>query len=567
MALEEKEHWLARYANNYHTWKVINNNGSKSFTRPLGLVELSFDIDGTEYGGRADLNALLKLEINHASMSKEAIRRRIVLAWTSLRLQHPMLMSCTTEDMVNRKKSFLINVPSSIEEALQETLETIVWVDDHYDQVDSVELYRHCMNAGRIIEPEKCLSKVHVLPLVKLPNGNYALSFLIVLAHQISDGLSAYNWYSHLIRILNMPQSAIERELEVVKREEEVRKRLPPAQEDLYPIVATNKARERWFWAIIRILRHVRKTLPPTFPNPLRREEPLKEPTPLPPCYTHLFNYSPSIRPPTTSAYITATLSPSASARMISLCRSTKVSIGAGCFALAGLSMMQLHETLHPNIPAPSRLPFTASFPVNPRAFFSRPTPPESCMLSFSEGIVMPFLSLSLPIEARFKLVAKHANRELRMYQKRGRGESFDQHSPGRLLANGYLFQTERVDSKAPPHRQRGVNPQGLLPANIGKYGATCGVSSVGSTAALFKSGTHELDKDQMEKEGKDFAADFRNLWNGVRAREGEFLVGSSTDEKGSVHFAVSYDAGVISEEAAGAWKETVEAIGRGWEG
>jgi hypothetical protein len=56
MAQQEKEqgHWLNKYATSYATWNLNSSlDGMRSFQRPLGLVETSFDVDGTEYGGRA----------------------------------------------------------------------------------------------------------------------------------------------------------------------------------------------------------------------------------------------------------------------------------------------------------------------------------------------------------------------------------------------------------------------------------------------------------------------------------------------------------------------------------
>lgn len=185
-------------------------------------------------------------------------------------------------------------------------------------------------------------------------------------------------------------------------------------------------------------------------------------------------------------------------------------------------------------------------------------------MLAFSEGIVMPFLPSTLPIEGRFKLIARRANRELKVYQKRLKNAevniSLEPHSPGRLLANGYLFQLERVESKLPPHRQTGVNPQGSLPINLGQFSATCGVSSVGSTASFFRAGMYDLNDLDIVK-GKDFVADYRGLRMGVRARDNEFLVGSSTDWNGIVGFGVSYDGNAISETAAEAWAKKITGL------
>lgn len=565
------EHWLVRYANDYHKWSTTTTtHGQQAFTRPLGLVEFSFDTDGTEYGGRADLHSILTLEINHTLSSKADFRQRIALAWANLRLQHPIMMSRTAEDSNTGRRSFVVDVSSSAEEAYRKAAEAIVWIEDYHEQVVDEQLFEHALNVGRIIEPEKCLSKLHILPLIKLSNGNFKLRLLIVLAHQISDGLSAYTWFNHLIRLLNLSSTTLWHELALYRQPSHIQARLPPAQEDLYPRIPGNRARQRWFWAIIRVLRHVRKTLPPTFLNPLRREKRLSLPSPLQPLFPQIFSYAHEARPPLTTGTITALLSPKASARMMFLCRSANVSIGAGCFALAGLAMMALHEQRYPDGEC---LPFAAGFPLNPRPFLTTPTSPDSCMLTFSDGVVMNFLPSHLPIEGRFRLTARRANRELRMYQKRGRGGALDGHSPGRLLANAYLFQTERVESKLPKRRKSGVNPQGELPAKPGR--ATFAVSSVGSTAGFFRPGMFSLDLDLpssssyggvaagegVRPRARDFAADFRGLRSAVRAREDEFLVGSSTDAGGIVRFGVSYDENYIDGDQAEKWAECIRGL------
>src|SRR5689334_1787623 len=105
----EPEHWLARYSNGYHAWKKDTIDGQDLYRRPIGLIETSFDIDGTAFGGRADMNALLTLEIRH-KLSKDDMRHRILLAWTNLRLQHTMLMSRTWDDRESGNKNFVVNI-------------------------------------------------------------------------------------------------------------------------------------------------------------------------------------------------------------------------------------------------------------------------------------------------------------------------------------------------------------------------------------------------------------------------------------------------------------------------
>jgi hypothetical protein len=82
-------------------------------------------------------------------------------------------------------------------------------------------------------------------------------------------------------------------------------------------------------------------------------------------------------------------------------------------------------------------------------------------------------------------------------------------------------------------------------------------VSSVGSTAVIFKPAEYDLENTQ----GKEFVANFKSLRMGVRARENEFLVGSSTNAESIVAFGVSYDLSAISKESAEKWAEIVSGL------
>ena len=574
-----ENHWLDRYASDFHAWTshATIDGGQTVYQRPLGLVELSFDADGLHYGGRADMTATLTLALSH-SLSPASFRDRIARAWTALRLRHVLLMARAVEDEDSGTRCFRIEVPADEEQAVRRTHEGVVWIEDSYsaDEVDVRTLHDHALNVGRVIEPDVCLSKLHVLPVRRLADGTFELSLLIIMAHQISDGLSAYSWFTDLIRLLNLPDAALSEEIRSALQPSMLSTRLPPAQETLYPRVKGSRARQRWIWAILRVLRHVQHTLPETFKNPLYRPGgPLEKPLPLSPTYSKLFAYEGVSMPPLSTAHIAATLSPAASAKMQSLCRQAHLSIGAGCFALAGLAMMDLQTSLHPTPPSSpiSALPMTASFPLNPRSFFT-PTPAaDSCMLAFSDGIVMGFTPPHLPLEKRFRLAARSANRELKQYQKRGRlsslngptgGEgaaALDKHAPARLLATGYLASLERVADKLPPHLRGSLGfqaPQGELSARSGPR-ATCGVSSVGSLAGYFRAG--EYDLKEVKEGTKDFVVDYRGLRMGVRAREGEFLVGSSTGADGRVGFGVSYDASTIDPRMAEVWAGRITGL------
>jgi hypothetical protein len=120
MTSQEDHHWLDNYSNNKHPWHLsTSSNGSQSFTRPLGLVETSFDTDGTYFGGRADMTATLTLRTKH-TLSKASLRQRIALSWTLLRLHHSLLSARIEDDPATGKHSFVVDIPRSPEHAVQD---------------------------------------------------------------------------------------------------------------------------------------------------------------------------------------------------------------------------------------------------------------------------------------------------------------------------------------------------------------------------------------------------------------------------------------------------------------
>jgi len=551
------EHWLARYANNYHAWQKYVLDGDEVYRRPLGLVELGFHIDG-ESGGRSDMFALIKLEIRH-SLSREEFRRRILLAWTSLRLQHVLLMSRIYENEELGRQEFAIDVPKSKEQILEETTKTLVWVDDHYSKVNGDNFLRHSLNVGRPINPEECTGKVFVLPLEELPNGNMNLEFCVSMAHIISDGMAAFNWWAHLIQLLNKPVTDLERDIDTFRTPKSIWSKLPPAQEDLYP-VAGNKARQRWFWAILRVIRHIRKPLPPTFTNPLVRENPLLEATSPPPTYSKVFDYSAERKPMVNTYTYSFPLSAAGSKLVFNLSRSAGTSIGAGGFALVAMAMMELDETRRSSVPLVERQPFSTSFPLNPRQHFGHTAPPDNCMLQFCSGIILPFLPSNLPFEGRFKLLAKQAQRQMKIYQKRGKPSqgvaNLEPGSPGRMLADGYLWKIENIQDKLHEKRKSDVNPQGQYPASASGIGPTCIISWLGSVEHLVGPGRGVLGDVNTH----DFVAEYRDIKMGVKARINEFFVGSSTVGE-ILGFQICHDGTGISEESAAMWEEKIKSL------
>ncbi|KAF2836575.1 hypothetical protein M501DRAFT_1007279 [Patellaria atrata CBS 101060] len=553
MALDVKnpEHWLKQYGNHYHVWKKSIVGGRTVYARRLGLVESSFDADGRYYEGLADVNANIAFELRN-NLTREEFRQRMLLIWTILRLQHTSLSTRT--DLIENEHQvyFHVDVPRDTTEAISSSSQTVHFIDD--DDIDADDFFRHCTNTGRVIDVARHSSKLFVFPLKALTGGTHLLRLIQVTAHSNIDGLSANQWLSKFMKLLNTTKLELDELLEQACSADAIWSRLPPAQEDLYPPIAGNIARQRWFWAIMIILRHTRKLLPRAFPNPLRSLEASAPTKLMPQKYGSLLNYSSSHIPPRNSLMYNFSLSPTASDRLISLSREAEVSVGAGCFALLGMAMMELEEELYPNVSIIERKCMIASFPLNPRPFFAYDGPPDSCMLAFSDGLYMGWVSSDLDITGRFRLLAKQAHRQLRQYQKKKLRTSelsggLGAHSTARILAHNYITAVERCNMKLPSSMRKKVNPQGAYPANWGEFFfGTCGHSAVGNMRGLF------------DPKKRDLSSVMRKVVMGVRAREGEFLVGSSSDENG-IHFNVSYDASTIPEDNVGKWKAKMQVL------
>ena len=412
----------------------------------------------------------------------------------------------------------------------------------------------------RVIDPGKALAKLFVYALEPTRNGRSMLRFLKVAAHEIEDGLTTYHWMRNFVYYLNQPLSELRRQLLDMIEPAKLPSRLPPPQEQLYPPITGTKARQRWFWLLTRILRHVRKPLPAGFDNPLRRHTPRSEAVPLSPAYAPLLDYS---RTPSLNCFpMFAKASLCSTQRLHRLCREAKASIGAGCFALASLIMMEMHERREPDVPLVERQPFISGFPLNPRAFFNHHTEPDSLMLAFCDGIMLPFLPSDLDLEGRIRLLARQAHRQLAVFQKRANPQLdeaglqyMSSRGAGRLLATQYIDLIGRMDAKMPLHLQKGINPQGAYPARPNHSMQTNGVSSVGRREVFIKQGTYDLDDDS-----KDFVADYRHIFASVRPRDGEFLVGVGGADDG-LWVNATIDGNAMDPALVEQWRIRLETI------
>lgn len=560
--------WLRRYATGYHQWRDGLDDHGPVFYRPLGIVESAFDADGTQHEGRADVNMALELEIK-TTLSEASLRRHILTAWTCLRLRHGLLCATATDsntfmDAETGQKSsrfFVVRRFSARDEAKKSSENLVTWLGDTYPHVDADELYFHAQNTARIFDPSQSLVKLFVLPLKRTANGYYSMRFLFVIAHQITDGLTCGAWALDFLRLLNKHSDELDESIQPLVNT--LAERLPLPQEDLYQPLVGSRARQRWFWAITLVLRHVQKPMPAAFQNPLRFSSgPKSAVVPQLRLFAKVMDYS---RPPTLNAGSTsATVGQEGTRRLHRLCRQAGCSIGAGCFVFISIVMMELYEQRFPDIPLDQRQPFIGSFPVDPRQFFNHKEEPDSMMLAFADGVVLPFLPSNLDLDGRIKLLIHSAQRQLSRYQKRARKNTIQDavhymgaRGAGRLVPMNYLEVLERANNRLPENMRMNLAYQQHLPKQANPNLATCGVSSVGRSNPHLQPGRYDLTRPLTEDE---LVADPRGLKMNVRPRDGEFLVGISGDDH-SIRATVSYDACAIDHRWAEVFEGKVEGL------
>lgn len=530
----------------------------------MGVVESLFDGDGEYWCGRADLHQNVRFELK-TSLSEADLRERILLAWTLMRHSHVLLSSKAlfTEKTGSQKwtdKGFVYDWPSDVSAAIEATKGQVIFVADGYPDIDSQDFFHHAMNTGRAIDARTSLSRLYVMPFQKTSRDTVDAHFIPILAHQITDGLTTYRWHNHFSHIMNMSKADLMNELDqLFDNEGAMLKRLPPAQEALYPVRSHSRARERWHWVLTRVLRHIRHAPPASFQNPLRRDMVLSKSETFPRKYDQVLDYEQI--PPLNAGRVWADLYGRSVQNMRRLCKEAGISIGSGCFTLVAIVMMQLEEQRNPNIALTDRLPFVGSFPVNPRPFFSgEPTTGKenSCMLAFSDGVTLPFLSSDLDFIGRFRLLGRLAHRQLRQYQKRKRSLEEEVYlgsrSPSQLIPALFCSTLERMEGRVPQEQKTGLVVQGAYAARTGSTLATCGISSVGDVSALLTPPKVNLNKST----DKDLVAEMKGMGSVVRPRDGEFLVGA-IGMPTHLGFGVSYDANAIDPDKAKVWQHLME--------
>lgn len=523
----------------------------------MGLVEQAFDADGRYYEGRADMSIQLDVSLK-STLDLQSSHHHTLLAWTCLRARHVLLQAKAPKGYFNVSEAsqFMIDVPTSLFEAVEEARSHVVFLDKFYSSVEPLSFYNSAQCCTRLVDPDRALARLFVLPQDQAADGSHKVSYLLVAAHQIGDGIAMSSWVADFVRLLNMPDVAINTEIATAIRPECTRAKLPLPQEALYPAITGSRARQRWFWLLTRILRHVRKPLPAGFANPLLKEKESVATKGIAPAYGKVLDFTRS--PPNDTVSCRASASRESALRLTKICRKANVSVGAGCFALAAVLMMELYEQQEKDISLAERRPFITGFPLNPRPFLKGNPAADSLMLAFSDGIMLPFLPSSLDLDGRLRLLAKQAQRQLAIYQKRIQPTACEAdiadmgaRGAGRMLAIQYVGSIERSASLIPGMAQDKLGPQGVYPMRPNATRQTCGVSSTGRGVPL---------ASMTKYDNPDLVAVPTGMFAGVRAREGEFLIGIGGADAG-LNANVSVDISSMDSKLVAQWQQRFAAI------
>lgn len=187
--MHSRESWLDQYASGYHAWqRTIDDDGRLCFYRPLGLVERGFDLDGYGHEGRADINATLELDIVTTCTQKQ-LEKRILLAWTALRLHHVLLLSKAVFRQSFMRPAhesptryYLIQFPENLEQATSQAQSCLSYLEEDQDSQFSLgDLFHHAQNVARVVQPTEAMARLFVGPIRSTNMEKCRLQLLLVM--------------------------------------------------------------------------------------------------------------------------------------------------------------------------------------------------------------------------------------------------------------------------------------------------------------------------------------------------------------------------------------------------
>ncbi|GAA5877567.1 hypothetical protein JCM8547_007733 [Rhodosporidiobolus lusitaniae] len=578
-------------------------DATSHYHRPLNLLEAKFD-QATQKKGQSDTFVRLSLSlegVEEQEGGEEAFLGRLVLAWAAARAKHPLL-ACMIHDAVGEEevfpsvqpREFRYFLPASAEDALDGARTTFLVHDaeegksleEAMDEVQS----EFVLNGERILLNQgACLAR---LVLVKNGREKGELGFFLVVSHVISDGLSVFKLVNELFTLsssLSLPTSpsppsfcSLAEHLAkrghvspwpvtpdtlsawaVVLHEETLLSRLPLGNEEHYPVIPlpslasplsstppsslSNTARQRWYWAIHRVLLKIRFD---RFPTTLHVP---RLPGPTPPVQAR-------------TRWERLRLSKEMSGRLLALCKRRGISPSMLLYSLISLSLSNLLSAAHPTEPyhpviigfpfslRPFLLPSPASpIPASSPSLFSDPSTDLAIRITFSQIHLpsLPYdLSSSDPLERR-KIHAA-ALRGARL-AKQQFAENLDPRprERSRFLATGYALVVQRL-----------LNGAGNNPIPHPEPKTALNASMIGDVDRLLPTSFPLPSLSPTPSSSPSSSPSLLRLSNiliGTRLHNGEGMLLEALTWDGMVTLCLGLDDGLIREETVKSLLEGVE--------
>ncbi|GAA5959294.1 hypothetical protein JCM21900_003918 [Sporobolomyces salmonicolor] len=345
---------------------------------------------------------------------------RLSLAWANLRASHPLLATTVRDAPhvetipMCRTREFQYEPPASTEDALRRAQKTILKVDAAASQLDAAmdDLQgQHILNGERVLLDQSTMARL-VLVVEQDPTE---LGFFLLISHIISDGLSVFRLVNELFSLVASPDlptpatsphlltvdaflagsrdspawevpGVVARPWVSMPPPDEVLRRLPLATEDHFPNIPLSSsvhssstpqpteapadtephlsaphappsaARQRWFWAITRILILLRQR---RFPRSLH--------------FPRLAYPSPPVQANTRWPFLR--FNKASSASMIRFCKRNSLSPSMLLYAILSMSLANAFAKIHPHEPY---RPVLIGFPFSARPFLEPVATPSS---------------------------------------------------------------------------------------------------------------------------------------------------------------------------------------------
>jgi hypothetical protein len=225
---------------------VLRDTTSRIYERPLGITELGFYWD-SRFNGTADTVRYAIIDID-AQGSIPSTRLfgvdNVARTWVALKQQYPLLGSQLSERQQREEVVFVVS-----EERLSRCTPEEISFPSISSQLDlsslgELEAFMDGMVNGRRLLSNELVARLFIL----IPTGRERRACVILhVAHCITDGISNATLLRSFLDILSSEPRTVRWDLEE-------RLTLAIASERLLGRTNSSKARQRWYYAVGRIL-------------------------------------------------------------------------------------------------------------------------------------------------------------------------------------------------------------------------------------------------------------------------------------------------------------------------